>query len=265
MQKINFFDTINNIWRKMLDKICQLARSAGHCIMKLYNSQKFINVSYKPDNTPITDVDYAANNIIKKGLSLISPQIPIISEEESYNFEICRNWNSYWLVDPLDGTKEFLKKNGEFTVNISLIEYGVPILGVIYAPFFDVLYSAFYDNAWKEEKFGSKKKINVAQAEAPLLVISRSHPNETLKNYLEKIKCCKIKKMGSSLKFCLIAEGTAQIYPRFGDTHIWDTAAGHAIVIAAGGKVQTWTGSNLNYSLSSRVSFINSGFYASAL
>ncbi|QCO71099.1 3'(2'),5'-bisphosphate nucleotidase CysQ [Buchnera aphidicola] len=249
----------------MLDKICELARRAGSCIMNFYNSEQFINVSYKLDNTPITNVDYTANNIIKKGLLSISPEVPIISEEESYDFKICRHWTNYWLIDPLDGTKEFLKKNGEFTVNISLINNGSPVLGVIYAPFFDVLYSSFYNHAWKEKRLGLKEKINVSQSKIPLLIASRSHSDKELKNYLTEMKNYKLKKLGSSLKFCLIAEGTAQIYPRFGNTHIWDTAAGHAIVTAAGGKVKTWTGENINYSLSSRCSFVNSGFYASAL
>jgi len=249
----------------MLDQICQLARCAGSIIMKFYHSQEFIKISYKLDKTPITHVDHEANNIIKKGLLLITPNIPIISEEEIYDFKICRYWDNYWLIDPLDGTKEFLKKNGEFTVNISLIQNGLPVLGVVYAPVFDVLYSAFNMHAWKEKKIGVKERINVATSETPLLMISRSHPDKELKSYLAKIKNYKLKKLGSSLKFCLIAEGIAQIYPRFGNTNIWDTAAGHAIVIAAGGKVKTWTGEDLNYSLSSRVSFLNSGFCASIL
>jgi 3'(2'), 5'-bisphosphate nucleotidase len=248
----------------MLDQICELARKTGSTIMKFYNSEKFIDISYKSDQTPVTSVDYEANNIIKKGLFLISPEIPIISEEELYNFKTCQNWNNYWLVDPLDGTKEFLKKNGEFTVNISLIESGIPVLGVIYAPFFDVLYCCFNKCAWKEKKAGLKERIYVSKSKVPLLVTSRSHPDQELKNYLQKRKNHIIKKMGSSLKFCLIAEGTAQIYPRFGNTHIWDTAAGHAIVLAAGGKVKTWQNENLNYLLSSRYSFVNTGFYASA-
>ncbi|QCI25739.1 3'(2'),5'-bisphosphate nucleotidase [Buchnera aphidicola (Sitobion avenae)] len=249
----------------MLEKICNLARCAGNCIMKFYYSPELINISYKSDNTPVTNVDCAVNDIIKKGLILITPDIPIISEEQSCNLTSCQHWENYWLIDPLDGTKEFLKKNGEFTVNISLIKNGVPILGVVYAPFFDILYSSFYQNAWKENHSGLKKSIKVYQSEIPLLITSRSHVDEELDNYLKGIKHYKLKKLGSSLKFCLIAEGTAQVYPRFGNTHIWDTAAGHAIVVAAGGQVKTWTGKNLNYSLSSRASFINPGFCASVL
>lgn len=248
----------------MLEKVCKLARYTGSVIMKFYNSQKSINISYKSDKTPITNVDREANNIIKEGLIQINPNFPIISEEESHNFDIYRFWKDYWLIDPLDGTKEFLKKNGEFTVNISLIKNGIPVLGVIYAPFSNILYSSFNNNAWKEIKPGVKEKISVSYSEknTPLLITSRSHPDKELNNYLKKIKNYKLKKMGSSLKFCLIAEGTAQIYPRFGKTHIWDTAAGQAIVTAAGGTVKTWTGDDLNYSLSSCSSFINSGFCA---
>jgi 3'(2'), 5'-bisphosphate nucleotidase len=248
----------------MLDKICRLARRAGNTIMKFYNSEKFINISYKLDKTPVTNVDHKANSIIKKGLSLITPNVPILSEEELYNFKICQHWDHYWLVDPLDGTKEFLKKNGEFTVNISLIEDGIPVLGVIYAPFFDTLYYSSTKKAWKEKKSGCKERIYVSESTVPLLITSRSHVDKELKDYLRAIKNYKIKKMGSSLKFCLIAEGVAQIYPRFGNTHIWDTAAGHAIIVAAGGKVKTWTDENLNYSLSSRRSFVNTGFCASS-
>ncbi|XOT89162.1 MAG: 3'(2'),5'-bisphosphate nucleotidase CysQ [Buchnera aphidicola (Diuraphis noxia)] len=251
----------------MLEKICTLARHTGNEIIKFYNSKKIINISYKLDKTPITNVDREAHNIIKKGLFKIDSKLPVISEEELHPFKICRLWKDYWLIDPLDGTKEFLKKNSEFTVNISLIKNGVPTLGVIYAPVLNVLYFSSNKNAWKETGSGKKEKIYVASDKNQrntLLVTSRSHPDKELSNFLKKIKNYQLKKMGSSLKFCLIAEGTAQIYPRFGSTHIWDTAAGQAILIAAGGKVQTWSGDDLNYSLYSRSSFINPGFCAFA-
>lgn len=247
----------------MLNKVCKLARHAGSVIMKFYNSKESINVAYKLDNTPITNVDHEAHNIIKKGLFSINPNIPIISEEEIYNLDFCRHWKRYWLIDPLDGTKEFLKKNGEFTVNISLIEDDIPVLGVIYAPFFDVLYSSYKQKAWKEKKIGIKEKITVSHSKYLVIITSRSHPDKELKDYLANIKDYQLKSLGSSLKFCLIAEGIGQIYPRFGNTNIWDAAAGHAIVVAAGGKVQTWQGVELNYSLSSRSSFLNPGFCVS--
>lgn len=250
---------------KMLKQVCQLAREAGSLIMKFYSSEESIKVSYKKDYTPITNVDFQAHNLIKKGLLFITPEIPILSEEDVHNLKKYKYWNSYWLIDPLDGTKEFLKKNGEFTVNISLIENGIPILGVIYAPFFDILYSSFNKKAWKETKIGLKKEIHISYSKIPLVVTSRSHPDQELNNYLRTMKFYNIKKMGSSLKFCYIAEGRAQIYPRFGNTCIWDTAAGHAILIAAGGNIKTWTGTDLNYLLSSRSSLFNPGFCASSL
>ncbi|WP_425619644.1 3'(2'),5'-bisphosphate nucleotidase CysQ [Buchnera aphidicola] len=250
----------------MLDKICQLARQAGHSMMNFYNSHESINVTYKSNNTPVTHIDRLINNIIKKGLLLITPDIPIISEEDNYDFKICKHWKNYWLIDPLDGTKEFLKKNGEFTVNISLINNGIPILGVIYVPALDVLYSAYKHHAWKENQLGLKQKIKVIKSNIPLFLTSRSHIDKELSHYLSTIKNYRIKKLGSSLKFCLIAEGKAQIYPRFGNTYIWDTAAGHAILVAAGGKIITLTNQKtLNYSLSDRNSLINPGFFASAL
>lgn len=248
----------------MLRKLCKLARIAGSIIMKSYNSNELINVSYKSDNSPVTSIDLEVSQIIKKELLMINPNIPIISEEELYDFNTCKFLEDYWLIDPLDGTKEFLKKNGEFTVNISLIKKGNPVLGVIYAPFFDILYSGFEKNAFKEIQSEKKEKINIfcKNKTPPLLVISRSHPDTQLAEYLKNIKHYKLKKIGSSLKFCLVAEGVAQIYPRFGNTCIWDTAAGQAILIAAGGKIKTWNGNHLNYSLSSCSSFINPGFCA---
>lgn len=251
----------------MLKKICKLAKIAGHAVMNCYfskkKSEKFF---YKSDNTPVTHADYEANNIIQKELSLITPEIPILSEEESHNIKYYKNWHTYWLVDPLDGTKEFLKENGEFTVNISLIKKGIPVLGVIYAPFFNVLYCSNHQEAWKENiRKGYKKKICVVQSKKPLLVVSRSHPDMKLNNFLTQISTdYRINTLGSSLKFCYLAEGKAQMYPRFGNTFIWDTAAGHAILTAAGGTVKTWDGKELNYSLSHRSSLINPGFLASS-
>lgn len=245
----------------MFKKICKIAQNAGSAIMKIYCSNKLINISYKLDKSPLTDADKISHEIIKNGLFAISPNIPILSEEDINHIQYDRNWSTYWLIDPLDGTKEFLKKNGEFTVNISLIEYGIPVLGVIYAPYFNILYCAYQQQVWKINALGYKKKISVAQSNIPKFIISRSHPNKKLHNFLNNIKSDSIQKLGSSLKFCYIAEGKAQVYPRFGKTHIWDTAAGHAIVIAAGGKVITYNEKkDLNYSLLSRKSLINPDF-----
>ncbi|QCI19070.1 3'(2'),5'-bisphosphate nucleotidase CysQ [Buchnera aphidicola] len=245
----------------MFKEICKIAKDAGNAIIQVYISNKIINISYKNDNSPVTHADHIANKIIKDRLSNIYPNIPILSEEDSNNIKYNQNWDIYWLVDPLDGTKEFLKKNGEFTVNISLIEHGIPIIGVVYAPYFNVLYYAFEKKSWKINKIGEKKQIFVNQTNIPKYIISRSHPNKKLHDFLKNKKKYTIKKLGSSLKFCYVAEGKAQIYPRFGKTHIWDTAAGHAIVTGAGGKVITYSErKNLNYFLSSKVSLINPDF-----
>lgn len=245
----------------MFKKICQLARNAGSAIMKIYYSNKLIDISYKLDQSPVTNADKISNDIITNELINIYPSIPILSEENINFVEYNRSWNIYWLIDPLDGTKEFLKKNGEFTVNISLIDNGIPILGVIYAPYFNTLYGAYKKQAWKINALGYKKKIFIAQSKIPTCIVSRSHQNPKLHDFLNKIKKYRIKQLGSSLKFCYIAEGKAQIYPRFGNTYIWDTAAGHAIVTAAGGRVITYSEKkDLNYSLLSKKSLINSDF-----
>lgn len=172
-----------------------------------------------------------------------------------------QHWQRYWLVDPLDGTKEFIKRNGEFTVNIALIENGKPTLGVVYAPVMKVMYSAQNGKAWKEE-CGVRKQIQVRDARPPLVVISRSHSNDPeLQEYLEQLGEHQTTSIGSSLKFCLVAEGQAQLYPRFGPTRTWDTAAGHAVAVAAGAHVHDWQGKTLDYT--PRESFLNPGFRVS--
>ncbi|WP_343154216.1 3'(2'),5'-bisphosphate nucleotidase CysQ [Buchnera aphidicola (Aphis aurantii)] len=247
----------------MLKKICKLAKDAGDAIMKCYYSSKLINISYKIDKSPVTNADKISNEIIKNGLFTILPNVSILSEEDIHYIKYNKNWNLYWLIDPLDGTKEFLKKNGEFTVNISLIKDGIPILGVIYAPFFNILYCAYKNKAWKVDSKGYKKKISVVSSNIPKFLISRSHPNKKIYDLLRKTKQYTIEKLGSSLKFGYIAEGKAQIYPRFGATYIWDTAAGDAIVKAAGGRVITYSNNeekDLNYFLISEKSLMNPDF-----
>ncbi|QCI18509.1 3'(2'),5'-bisphosphate nucleotidase [Buchnera aphidicola (Aphis nasturtii)] len=251
----------------MINKICNLARNAGAAIMSIYYSNELVDISYKLDKSPVTSADKIADKVIKDGLYTIAPNIAILSEESVKNIQYVKNLSTYWLIDPLDGTKEFLKKNGEFTVNISLIEHGIPILGVIYAPYFNILYFAFKKQAWKISPSGYKKKISVVQSNIPRFIVSRSHPNKKLYDFINKTENKKytIKKLGSSLKFCYIAEGKAQYYPRFGTTYIWDTAAGHAIVTAAGGSVLTYHEKmNLNYCLLSRKSLKNPDFIVSS-
>ena len=244
----------------MLDKICQLAREAGAAIMQVYEGQKPLEATQKSDDSPVTAADLAAHGIILQGLQTLTPDIPVLSEEDPQTWETRQSWDRYWLVDPLDGTKEFLKRNGEFTVNIALIEKGKAVLGVVYAPVLNVMYSAAEGKAWKEEN-GVRNQIHVRDARPPLVVISRSHGDDELKEYLHQLGEHQTTSIGSSLKFCLVAEGQAQLYPRFGPTNIWDTAAGHAVAAAAGAHVHDWQGKSLDYT--PRESFLNPGFRVS--
>lgn len=156
----------------MLDQVCQLARNAGDAIMQVYDGTKPMDVVSKADNSPVTAADIAAHTVIMDGLRTLTPDIPVLSEEDPPGWEVRQHWQRYWLVDPLDGTKEFIKRNGEFTVNIALIDHGKPILGVVYAPVMNVMYSAAEGKAWKEE-CGVRKQIQVRDARPPLVVISR--------------------------------------------------------------------------------------------
>ena len=246
----------------MLEAICQLAREAGDAIMQVYDGHQPLNVASKVDESPVTAADIAAHTLIVQGLQALTPDIPVLSEEDPPSWEVRQHWQRYWLVDPLDGTKEFIKRNGEFTVNIALIENGKPVLGVVYAPVLNVMYFAAEGKAWKEES-GTRKQIQVRDARPPLVVISRSHAtnDEELKEYLQQMGEHQTTAIGSSLKFCLVAEGEAQLYPRFGPTNIWDTAAGHAVAAAAGAHVHDWKGKTLDYT--PRESFLNPGFRVS--
>lgn len=244
----------------MLDKVAQLARSAGDAIMQFYTSGQPTKIWHKADHTPVTEADLAAHTVIKAGLSQLTPDIPLLSEEEIPSWQLLRHWRRYWLVDPLDGTKEFIKRNGEFTVNIALIEEGTPVLGVIHAPAQATTWLAEGNCAWRD-KAQKREQIHARKGLPPLVVVSRSPINQELREYLQQIGEHQTIAIGSSLKFCLIAEGQAQLYPRFGPTCLWDTAAGHAIAVAAGAHVNDWQGKPLDYTL--RASFINPGFRVS--
>ncbi len=242
----------------MLEQVNQIARLAGSEILDIYNHHD-PDIQLKDDNSPVTAADLAANKIIIEGLTALTPDIPILSEEAVVPWSERQHWQTYWLVDPLDGTKEFIKRNGEFTVNIALVSAGKPILGVVYAPVLDELYCAAEGQAWKESA-GKRQLITVKPATPPLVVVSRSHldKDEELMDYLRQLGEHQTVSVGSSLKFCLVAEGRAQLYPRFGPTNIWDTGAGHAVAIAAGAKVTDWHGKTLDYT--QRESFLNPGF-----
>ncbi|MFA5879147.1 MAG: 3'(2'),5'-bisphosphate nucleotidase CysQ [Candidatus Margulisiibacteriota bacterium] len=229
----NFKQNIDYKSYSFLEKIVVVACFAGQEIMKVYNTS--FEVKYKKDTSPLTKADLIANKVICEELTKLL-DIPILSEENAIiNYKERKNWEYFWLVDPLDGTKEFISKNGEFTVNIALIEKGEPVLGVIYAPALDTFYFA--------SKFlGCFKKIKKNIKNDTLVIVgSRSHDSEEFDFFVEKkrllYKEIKIKKVGSSLKFCLIADGLADVYPRLGQTKEWDTAAGHIIAKMAGRKV----------------------------
>jgi len=224
-----------------LDDLLQLARDAGAAILRIYETD--FDIEHKQDNSPLTEADLASHRTIVGALERLTPDIPVLSEESSkIPFETRRSWSRYWLIDPLDGTREFVKRNGEFTVNIALIEGDRPTLGVVYAPVLDRLYYGSADNgAWKQEGDAEATPIRVvAQRQVPTRVVgSRSHAGDSLMRFLDSLGEHELVSMGSSLKICLVAEGAADIYPRLGLTSEWDTAAAQAVVEAAGGRVTT--------------------------
>ena len=226
----------------MLPHIEELALKAGMAIMKIY--EKEITPKYKNDFSPVTEADVIAENIIIAGLKTIAPEVPIIAEESfSSGHSPNINKNHFWLVDPLDGTHEFVEKNDEFTVNIGLIEDKRPICGVVHAPVLQKTYSGIVGvGAHYRFKAGQPKQINIRPApkDGVTIVSSRRHGDKMrIETLLEGRRIKKMTTMGSSLKFCIVAEGNADLYPRFGRTMEWDTAAGQAVLEAAGGRVTT--------------------------
>jgi len=218
--------------------IVAIAKEAGSAIMQIY-SQDF-EVEYKKDKSPLTLADKKANDIIENSLNQLSVNLPILSEEgKNIPYEQRKHWEYFWLVDPLDGTKEFIKKNDEFTVNIALIHKDAPVLGVVYAPALDVCYWAKQgDGAFKDGKRLPLKTEN--QRETYKIVASRSHMSTETQAFINNIDTDKKKELvsiGSSLKICLVAEGEADIYPRLGPTMEWDTGAAHIVVIESGKNI----------------------------
>ncbi|HEY9449596.1 MAG TPA: 3'(2'),5'-bisphosphate nucleotidase CysQ [Gemmatimonadaceae bacterium] len=224
----------------LLSDVRAIARKAGAAIMRYYgDSAAPIDVGAKADMSPITAADRDAHRIIVQGLGSLDDTIPVISEEGKIpSYAERRDWTTFWLVDPLDGTKEFISRNGEFTVNIALVERGEPVLGVILAPALDVLYFAQRGTgSWREDSAASPVRIfsNDAMPGATCTVVeSRSHPSPELEAFLGTIRVGTRVAAGSSLKFCWVAEGTADLYPRLGPTMEWDVAAGDCIYRNAG-------------------------------
>ncbi len=248
---------------ELVEQLIAISMEAGDAILEFYNTE--IDFQIKPDSSPLTKADLKSNSIIVKRLKALTPNIPILSEEEAdISFDIRSKWNEYWLIDPLDGTKEFINKNGEFTVNIALIRDHNPIFGIIHLPVKNHTYWGYDEKgSFFLDQNNSIKKIKVSKnTNGPIkIAASRSHPSDELNNLLHKIKNYKLLNVGSSLKFCLIASGELDIYPRFGPTSEWDIAAGHAIVKFAGGVIIDRNGSLIKYN--KKKSYINKDFIAS--
>lgn len=251
--------------KSLCNSCVTIARNAGSKILEIYNTE--FDIEHKEDKSPLTDADMASHHTIVEALSALTPDIPILSEESaSLPFEQRKKWSLYWLVDPLDGTREFIKRNGEFTVNIALIENHKSILGVIHVPVLDIDYFAYAGGgAFKSVNGGDAEPISVKSLESSTLVVagSRSHGSEEMQQYMNNISSSysdvDMLSMGSSLKFCLVAEGKADLYPRLGLTSEWDTAAAQCIVEQAGGYVTKTDMSALEYN--TKDSLLNPFFF----
>lgn len=242
----------------LLAATSHIANRAGDAILEIYQDVD-PGVTFKSDDSPLTRADLASHKIIAASLAELTPEIPLLSEEgASSPYDERRAWRRFWLVDPLDGTKEFIRRNGEFTVNIALIDDGEPVLGIVHVPTLGRTFSgALGLGAWCHE--GAVSGVETGQDERrPIratgtagtelqLAASRSHPGPHLAAFLESLPEHRLLSMGSSLKLCLVAEGRADLYPRLGPTMEWDTAAAHAVVTAAGGRVLDFEGLPLRY------------------
>lgn len=231
------------------DYLCSLAIAAGEAILQVYRTD--FSVERKDDRSPLTLADRRSHEIISRGLLARYPQIPVLSEEgrEISHAERSR-WTHFWLVDPLDGTKEFVKRNGEFTVNIALMEGTTPVFGLIFIPVPGLLYLGDTHTGSWEISGGRRREVRVTvprEGEPVKVVKSRSHPSARLEAVLGLLPSHELITRGSALKFCTVASGAAHFYPRFGPTMEWDTAAGHAIVAAAGGMMVDFMGNPFRY------------------
>ena len=253
-----------------LQPVCNIAIQAGIIINTYYKLKT--EVSFKKDRSPLTEADLASNKFIINSLSDLDKDIPILSEESLVDWNVRKNWTRYWLVDPLDGTKEFINQNGEFTVNIALIEKNEPIIGVIYAPALSTLYYASKNKG--TYKFFCDQKINSLSDSTRIITNhkkssdhfkvfkSRSHSNEEFENWVKDfVDDYELIEKGSSIKFCKLAEGKADLYPRFGSTSEWDIAAGHIILTEAGGVLESVDHKKILYN--NKESVINPHFIAS--
>ena len=247
--------------KSLIDPVVALAEAAGKAILEVYSSD--FEVQSKEDSSPLTQADLAAHFCIIAGLEELTPGVPIISEEADLpDYAERDQWRRYWLIDPLDGTKEFVSRNGEFTVNIALIDHQEPVFGVVHIPVQGMTYIGCKGyGAERRDSNGGRESISVSpHSSSPVRVVgSRSHRDPSLDAYLENLGNCDMMPMGSSLKFCVIAEGGADLYPRLGLTSEWDTAAAQAVVEQAGGSVVTLDGKPMKYN--TKESILNPHFF----
>lgn len=247
---------------ELRDAVIDIAQQAGDAIMQIYGTA--FDVVQKTDNSPLTAADMASNAVIVEALTRLTPHIPVLSEEQaaSHDAHIRQQWPELWVVDPLDGTREFVKRNGEFTVNIALVRHGRAVFGVIQQPVNGaVWWGVPGEGAYKREGQEERSISVTAPANTPLRVAaSRSHIDAVTQAYMSRMPSAAPVSCGSSLKFCMIAEGLMDLYPRFGPTSEWDTAAGQAILEAAGGRVADLEGAPLQYNR--RETLLNPSFFA---
>ncbi len=245
----------------LVDQLADAAREAGEAILKVV--RRGFEVETKHDTSPVTEADRAAELVILAALARAAPGVPVIAEEEVAAGRIPAHDYIYFLVDPLDGTKEFVRGGDDYTVNIGLVEGGEPKLGVVFAPATGRLHGGLVGRgAWLDDGVGKRPISTRVRGEQITAVASKSHLNQGTIDYLENaVGTCGYVSVGSSLKFCIIAEGEADIYPRASPTSEWDTAAGHAVLLAAGGLVDAPDGSRLRYG---KRAFLNRGFVATA-
>ena len=245
--------------RQLLDQIAETAREAGEAILEVV--RRGFDVEHKQDSSPVTEADRAAELIILAALARHAPDVPVIAEEEVAAGRIPAHGDTYFLVDPLDGTKEFVRGGDDYTVNIGLIVGGTPLMGAVYAPATGRLHGGVVgEGAWLDEGNGRREIRAREPGEQLVAVASKSHFNQPTADYLaEAAGECGYLAIGSSLKFCVVAEGEADIYPRLSPTSEWDTAAGHAVLLAAGGRVDGPDGNPLQYG---KRAFLNRGFVA---
>lgn len=242
-------------------RLMEIARTAGEAIMRIYADEQSANVEFKLDQSPVTLADKDAHKVLVAGLNELLPSCPVVSEEDDSSHTHRMSDGMFWLLDPLDGTKEFIARNGEFTVNIALIDHGVSVLGVVYAPAIDCMYwgGAGLGAFCVHEACMSPIKVRQGDGASCRVVASKSHLNAETRTYIDQLGAVSLVQAGSSLKFCRIAEGLADVYPRLAPTCEWDTAAAQAVLEGAGGCVLGLDGQPLRYG---KTNVINPSFVA---